>query len=174
MISPYQLLANSPQPANHSILLSPPTNAFSGLWSAIRRRHVFLIIVAVTAILSEFMPVLLNNVPFKVTQTMMTHMVCTWMAVGILCIMVLVVAASFFIRWPHMPVDPTTIAGAMYYVCDSWMLWSFDGLSTTTKKELDLTVSGFGLRYAFGDVEGISGLRRIGVDAVDGSGGRMA
>jgi hypothetical protein len=56
----------------------------------------------------------------------------------------------------------------MYYVCDSWMMWSFDGLSVLPKKERDWKISGMGLRYIFGDVQGVSGARRIGVDAVDG------
>jgi hypothetical protein len=50
------------------------------LWSAIKRRHPFLVIVALTAILSEFLPILLNNVPFKLTQTWTIHLVCTWTA----------------------------------------------------------------------------------------------
>ncbi|KAK4188295.1 hypothetical protein QBC35DRAFT_382965 [Podospora australis] len=166
ILSPYQLMSQAPRRAENSITLSPPLNAFSGMWSAVKRRHLFLIVVAMTAILSEFMPVLLNNVPFRVTQTWITSRVCTWLAVGILSIMWLVVVGSFFVRWPHMPVDPSTIAGSMYYVCDSWMLWSVEGLSMLSKKERDRKVIGMGLRFRFGNIVGLSGRKRVGVDGL--------
>lgn len=83
-----------------------------------------------------------------------------------MAIMWIVVAASFFIKWPHMPVDPSTIAGAMYYVCDSWMLWSLEGLSQVPKKERDRKVREMGMQYAFGNIVGQSGKKRVGVDGV--------
>ncbi|KAB5535300.1 hypothetical protein GE09DRAFT_1227284 [Coniochaeta sp. 2T2.1] len=163
-VSPYHLLGKSPQYARDSILLSPSLHAVTGIWSAIRRRHWFLVVVAAVSIMSEFMPILLNNVPMRITQNFFTHLICTWTAVGVLCIMWLVVVGSFFIRWPHMPVDPTTVAGSMYYVCDSWMLYSFEGLSTLKKKDRDWKISDMGLKYEYGDIQGVSGLRRYGVD----------
>ncbi|KAB5577822.1 hypothetical protein GE09DRAFT_1280312 [Coniochaeta sp. 2T2.1] len=163
-VSPYHLLGKSPQYAGDSILLSPSLHAVTGIWSAIRRRHWFLVVVAAVSIMSEFMPILLNNVPMRITQNFFTHMICTWTAVGVLCIMWLVVVGSFFIRWPHMPVDPTTVAGSMYYVCDSWMLYSFEGLSTLKKRDRDWKVGEMGLKYEYGDIQGVSGLRRYGVD----------
>ncbi|KAK0726367.1 hypothetical protein B0T21DRAFT_33275 [Apiosordaria backusii] len=166
ILSPYQLMSQSPRPAQQSITLSTPMNAFSGIWSAVKRRHIFLIVVAATAILAEFLPILLNNVPFRVTQTWVASRVCTWLAVAIMSIMWLVVAASFFIKWPHMPVDPSTIAGAMYYVCDSWMLWSLEGLSQVSKEECDRRVNDVGMQYAFGNIVGQSGNKKVGVDGV--------
>lgn len=162
--SPYHLLSKSPQLARDSVLLSPSLHAATGLWSAVRRRHHFLVVVALVAIASEFMPILLNNVPMRVTQTYLTHLVCTWLAVGVLGVMWLVVLASFWVKWPHMPVDPSTVAGSMYYVCDSWMMYGFEGLSTLKKKDRDWRVGEMGLRYEYGDIQGVSGLRRYGVD----------
>lgn len=141
-------------------------HALAGIWSARQRRHPFLIVVAVTAILGEFMPLLLNNVPFRLTQTYATHMVCTWLAVVLMCIMWLVVAGSFFLSWPHMPVDPGTIAGAMYYVCDSKMLSSFEGLSMLGQEERDRRVDQMPAKFAFGSIVGKSGTIGIGVDAI--------
>ncbi|KAI0598657.1 hypothetical protein F4775DRAFT_553791 [Biscogniauxia sp. FL1348] len=169
ILSPYHLLSNSPQTARRSILLAPPTNAFSGLWSSVRRRHGFLAVVALTSILSEFLTMFLSNVPYRVTQTFLVHNICTWSAVGIICVMILVVACSFLVRWPRrMPVDPSTIAGAMYYVCDSHMLESFSGMSVLEKKERDRRVNAMGLRYEFGEMRGASGKERVGVDTTDG------
>ena len=135
--------------------------------SAVKQRHGFLITVAFTAILAEFMPILLSNVPFRVTQTWIASRACTWMAVGILGLMWLVVVGSFFVSWPHMPVDPSTIAGAVYYVCDSWMLWSLEGLSRLGKEECDGRIAELALRFRFGDIVGLSGRRRVGVDGLD-------
>jgi hypothetical protein len=81
----------------------------------------------------------------------------------------LVIAVSFFVKWPHMPADPSTVAGSMYYVCDSWMLYSFEGLSTLKKKDRDWKVGQMGFRYGYGDIQGVSGLRRYGVDGIRGS-----
>ncbi|RYO95331.1 hypothetical protein DL763_003755 [Monosporascus cannonballus] len=163
-ISPYHLLAQAPQSARRSILLAQPTNEFSGLWSAVRRRDGFLAVVALTSVLSELLPVLLAEIPFRVSQTYLVHLVTTWSAVGILCIMLLVLVASFFVKWPHMPLDPTTVAGAMYYVADSWMLGGFDGLGTLGPKDRDRRVVALGLKYRFGQMTGVSGDTRVGVD----------
>ncbi|KAK3378798.1 hypothetical protein B0T24DRAFT_521410 [Lasiosphaeria ovina] len=164
VLSPYQLLSQGPQPAGRSVVLSPPLNAFSGILSAARRRHRYLVTVAFTAILSEFLPLLLSNVPFRVTQTWMTHMVCTWLAMAILTIMWLVVAGGFLVKWPHLPVDPSTIAGAMFYVHDSSIICTFEGLGALGKKERDRRVAGMRLKYEFGDIVGLGGRKRIGVD----------
>lgn len=161
------MLSQSPQPPQRTITVSPPLNAFSGIVGAVRQRHGFLILVAFTAILAEFMPIVLSNVPFRVTQTWITSRVCTWMAVGILSLMWLVVVGTFFVSWPHMPVDPSTIAGAMYYVCDSWMLGGMEGLSKLDSEERDKRIAELGLRFRFGDIVGLSGRKRIGVDGLD-------
>ncbi|RYP22650.1 hypothetical protein DL765_001500 [Monosporascus sp. GIB2] len=163
-ISPYHLLAQAPRSARRSILLAPPTNAFSGLWSAVRRRDGFLAVVALTSVLSELLPVLLAEIPFRVSQTYLVHRITTWSAVGILGIMLLVLIASFFVKWPHMPLDPTTVAGAMYYVADSWMVGGFDGLGTLGPKDRDRRIVALGLKYRFGQMTGVSGETRVGVD----------
>lgn len=101
-----------------AIRMDLPTNAFSGLYNALgrNRRDFYLGAVSATAIMSEFLPALLNNVPYRVVQTYLAHAVCTWIAVGVLSIMVLVVLMSFFVDWPTLPIDPSTILGATFYV----------------------------------------------------------
>lgn len=59
---------------------------------------------------------LLSNVPYRVVQTWMAHLVCTWMAVGILAVMVILIAVSFLMDWPNLSVDPSTVLGSMYYL----------------------------------------------------------
>jgi hypothetical protein len=44
------------------------------------------------------------------------------MAVGILGLMVAVLVMwCVFYKYPYIPVDPVTLAGTLYYVCDSRM-----------------------------------------------------
>ncbi|RWA13532.1 hypothetical protein EKO27_g1535 [Xylaria grammica] len=167
ILSPYQLLAHRPQIASRSILLAPPTNAFSGLWYAVRTRHVFIGFISLASALSEFLGIFLSNVPFQVTQTYLVFQVSFMAAVGILSFMALVIFMSFFVKWPYMPADPSTIAGAMYYVCDSPMLDNFEGLSMLKRRERDHMVTELSLHYEFGETKGISGEVRTIVKTSD-------
>jgi hypothetical protein len=72
--------------------------------------------VALTAILSELLPLFLANVPMRSAGEGDMSAACTWLAVGVICFMIVVLLWSFFLTWPpDMPIDPSTIAGAMYY-----------------------------------------------------------
>lgn len=165
IILPYQLLSKHALPAGRSILLSPPTNAFYGILSAFRQRSIFLGAVSFATMLAElFLPVTLSHVPFSHLDTSETQFVCTWLSISILAFMILVILYSFCIRWPHMPVDPRTIAGAMFYVCDSWMLGAMDGMATLEKKDRDSIVNSQRLKYEFACSEGVSGKERMKVD----------
>lgn len=104
-------------------------------------------------------------------ETYDTQLACAWLSIAILALMILVLVASFFKTWPHMPVDPRTVAGAMFYVCDSWMLESLQDLSTMGKKDRDLELRYRRLRYGYGNISGAtSGKERMGVDVCDDKG----
>lgn len=81
--------------------------------------------------------------------------------------MLLILLVSFFLKWPHMPVDPGSIAGAMYYVCESSVVDKFEGLSTFDKKDRDRTVTGMGLLYEFGERMSAEGGTRVGLNVLD-------
>jgi hypothetical protein len=165
IILPYQLLSKHALPAGRSILLSPPTNAFSGVYSAFRQRSIFLGIVSFATILAElFLPVTLSHVPFSHLDTYETQLVCAWLSISILAFMILTILYSFLIRWPHMPVDPRTIAGAMFYMCDSWMLGAMEGMATLGKDDRDSTMHSQRLKYKYANSEGVSGKERMNVD----------
>lgn len=74
------------------------------------------------------------------------------------------VAGSFLIHWPNLPVNPSTIAGAMFYVCDSQMLDMFDDLARKDKRARDLDVRAMGGRYAYGQTVGTNEKNRVKVD----------
>lgn len=165
IILPYQQLSKHALPADRSILLSPPTNAYYGLYSAFRQRSICFGAVAFATILAElFLPVTLSHVPFSHLDIYEAHVVCIWFSISILALMILIIIYSFFVRWPHMPVDPRTIAGAMFYVCDSWMLGTMEGMARLGKTERDSITRAQRLRYEFTSSEGVSGKERMNVD----------
>ncbi|KAK8039055.1 hypothetical protein PG993_007466 [Apiospora rasikravindrae] len=117
-LSPYQLYRKHYD--DIAPALTPPTNAYSGLWEVCqwRRPDGYLGLVAFTAILSDALPILLANVPSKALQASSTHLVCTWFVAAILSQMLVVITWSFLVDWPPMSMDPSTVAGAMYFALD--------------------------------------------------------
>lgn len=166
VLSRFLLMSQRALPAQRSILISPPTNPISGLYAAVRQRHPYLGVLAVTSLLADFLPVTLSHVPFSVLESYQTQYTCAYLSIAILVAMMLTVAASLAVRWPHMPVDPRTIAGAMYYVCDSSVLSSFDGLAGLEMRDRDWMVRSMCVQYRFGTMVRASGKERIGIDAI--------
>ncbi|KAL8382088.1 hypothetical protein RB595_006058 [Gaeumannomyces hyphopodioides] len=171
LASPYLLLSQRGQPAHRTVLLAPSSNPASGLWRALRARHLFLASVSLAALAAEAMPVLLHMVPARLHKSHPAHAACAWVAVALLFCMVAVVVASFFVAWPSMPADPSSAAGAMVYVCDSsGVAWAAAGSALLPARERDRVVDRLALLYEFGPMEGASGAMRIGVDADETSG----
>ena len=74
-------------------------------------------------------------------------------------------AALFFVRWPYLPVEPKTVPGRAYYLCDSEMLrelggTAFDRGGVTTKAMMKDGAR----RYALREIVGVSGTRRVAID----------
>jgi hypothetical protein len=162
-LTPFQLMAQRTQPAAKSILLSPLTNPFSGIYTAVKHRQLFLFTTSLAAIFSEFLPLLLSNVPFSLAQPYDAAAVSAIMSCIFLSVLIAVVVASFFVRYPPMPVDPRSIAGAMYYVSQSHMITDFSGISRLDAKEREQRVKEMGRRYFYGVLVGGT-WRRMGVD----------
>ncbi|KAI1412333.1 hypothetical protein F5Y13DRAFT_190326 [Hypoxylon sp. FL1857] len=122
-LSPHKLLHRIRLYHGDAVYMTPPSNPFSGIRSSLTRgrRDIYLGVVSATAILSEILPMLLSTALDKCTEYFWAHTVCLWMAVSLLSIMILTVAGSFFVTWPHMPIDPSTIAGGMYYALTKYM-----------------------------------------------------
>lgn len=161
-------MSRKPLPAGQSILLSPPTNPFSGAYTAVKQRHVYLGALSVATLLADFLPMTLSHVPFGILETGQTQRTCAYLTIAILMVMMVAVAGSLVIRWPHMPVDPRTIAGTMYHLCDSGMLDSFDGLAGVEMRDRDWMVKSMGVWYMFGTVPGSAGKARVGIESVGG------
>ncbi|KAH8882168.1 hypothetical protein GQ53DRAFT_610066, partial [Thozetella sp. PMI_491] len=160
----YRRLSINQRPAESSILISPPSSAFVGLWNATIQRDIFSWNVALATILAKFTPLLLSNVPFRNTVTWEIHERCTWTAVSILGYMMLVLLGSFLVKKPPMTVEPTSIINCLYHICDSRMVKDFDQLSVLPHGKRDRIVSKMEKKYILDEILGSSGARRVGVD----------
>ncbi|KAM7211758.1 hypothetical protein V8F06_012860 [Rhypophila decipiens] len=152
-----------------SIYLSPPSDVFVGLYrSVLHTRDFHSFNIALAALLAKFTPILLSNIPFYNTVTFKIHEACTWMAVVVLAYMVLVLAGGLMVSsgWSktvNLPVKLDTMAGCMYYVCDSRLSRHAeanqeDGLGPEAEK-----------RYFLGEMVGVvSGKKRVGLDYFHG------
>ncbi|KAM7189896.1 hypothetical protein V8F33_009805 [Rhypophila sp. PSN 637] len=170
LLEPYRYLSHSKdsQTASRSAanMMRPRSSSiFSGLFRAVANGNVVLSAVAFAGVLSKFLPVVLSNVPFRLTLTWTTFVVCTWISVSVLAVMILVMIASFFVRKPDMPVDPGTIAGKMYYVCDSQVTNDIGEMDGREGRLEDRMLPG--LKYRFGKIVGVSGRERTGIDYLD-------
>lgn len=97
--------------------LCPPSNPFSGLYRVLAGRHpdAYLGVVSLVSVLAHMLPSLLVNVPYRVIDTYPFHQSCLWLVVAVVAGMACTVLGSFFVDFPRMPVDPSTVVGAMYY-----------------------------------------------------------
>ncbi|OHW98058.1 hypothetical protein CSPAE12_03238 [Colletotrichum incanum] len=166
IISPFYHMDRHSQQPESSILLTRPTNSFYGIYAAILEGNVVLMLAAFMAILAEFLPILLTNIPYNLTQTLATHNICALTSVSILVLMLITLVASLFIKWPDMPADPRSIAGIMYYINESRMLEDFEGLSKLISKDREKKVKKLGRRYFYGAISGKDG-RRMGVESIE-------
>ncbi|KXH45929.1 hypothetical protein CSAL01_09157 [Colletotrichum salicis] len=166
IVSPYYHMGRRSQRPESSILITRPTNGFYGIYAAILDGDIVLMLAAFMSIIAEFLPMLLANVPYNLTQTLSSHNICSIISITILVLMMVAVGASLFIKWPEMPVDPRSIAGAMYYVSESRMPDDFEGLSQLSSFDRKKKVGELGRRYLYGALTGKYG-RRMGVESVE-------
>ncbi|KAM7212873.1 hypothetical protein V8F06_011723 [Rhypophila decipiens] len=170
LLEPYRYLSHSEdsQTASRSAanMMRPRSSSiFSGLFRAVANGNVVLSAVAFAGVLSKFLPVVLSNVPFRLTLTWTTFVVCTWISVSVLAVMILVMIASFFVSKPDMPVDVGTTAGKIYYVCDSQLTNDIGEMDGRDGKIQEIIVPG--VKYRFGTTIGVSGRKRTGIDYLD-------
>ncbi|KAK0646961.1 hypothetical protein B0T16DRAFT_171216 [Cercophora newfieldiana] len=164
---PYRRLSSSHPSLSAELTRLRSSNIFSGFCRAVKHRDWLIGAVAFAGLLAKSLPLLLSNIPFRLTLTWTTFVTCTWMSVAFMAVMILVVLVLLLIRQPPMPVDPGTLAGQMYYVCDSWILMDLQGFANMDAAAQARYLSKIGALYRFGAMVGVSGRKRIGVDYVD-------
>ncbi|KAK0623794.1 hypothetical protein B0T14DRAFT_565117 [Immersiella caudata] len=161
MLEPYRCLSGK-RTRNRTDLARPrSSNVFSGLFRAVVHKDAFLGALAFAGVLAKCLPICLANIPFSLTTTWDTFVACTWTTVAILAFMITVLAVSFFLPQPYMPVDPSSAVGCLYYVCDSRLLDHVESRSLGGGIGM---VGETGATYRFGIMTGTSGKRRIGIE----------
>ncbi|KAK4201709.1 hypothetical protein QBC40DRAFT_323630 [Triangularia verruculosa] len=148
----YHRLSTSPQPARTSILISPPSSIFTGLWQFARSRDILPFNIAFAALLAKFTPILFSNIPY----------------------MVVVLVVMVYVGWKKprcLPVGTDTIVGCMYYLVESEMLSDFEGMGVMGRKERDRLVRDMERLYYLGRGRrvgelggGDDGMGRVAVD----------
>ncbi|RAR00297.1 het-s domain protein [Stemphylium lycopersici] len=91
----YALSSDSDTTPNADTTILPPysSDPFSSLVRSIRSCNIPIASVALPAILSEFLPLLLANVPFDRTTTGDAHKVSSWLAVAVMTPMIITALA---------------------------------------------------------------------------------
>jgi len=91
---------------------------------------------------------------------------------GLLILMIIILIVHMWcVKWPYLPIPPDSLAGVIYYVCDSSMLKDFERLSTLEKSDRERRIERMSRNYRFGRITGVSGKPRIGVDYGEGEQG---
>lgn len=174
-VGPFARMSRRPRRPEQSVLLSPcTTNVISGAVVAVQQRHSMLLAAALMAGIADiFLPALLANVPFALTQTYTGWVASTSASLAALAVMaVILIASLLFSRWPHMPVDPRTIAGAIFYFARSEKIrHDLCGrrvalMDENTRKEEVKALSRLYVYEVHGEAEGV-GRMRVEVEGND-------
>ncbi|KAF4453011.1 hypothetical protein F53441_4242 [Fusarium austroafricanum] len=147
VITPFRRMAEDPQVPTRSVLMTPATNPVSGFFAALRVRDPLLFFTAFTTLLAQFLPILLANVPYSLTQTSDAHEICSRLSIGILLIMVVAMLSSLLVKWPDLPVDPRSLAGALWYVADAPWVRGLEGVAAMSAKHRKDAVQGLGGKW---------------------------
>lgn len=159
VITPFRRMAEDPQVPTRSVLVTPATNAVSGLLVALRIRDPLLFFTAFTTLLAQFLPILLANVPYSLTQTSEAHEYCSRLSIGILLVMVIAMLCSLLVKWPDLPVDPRSLAGALWYVADAPWVRGLEGVAAMSAKKRKDAVQGLGGSWTYGPIHTPTGER---------------
>ncbi|KAI8659872.1 hypothetical protein NCS56_01205500 [Fusarium sp. Ph1] len=162
-ITPFRRMADKSQSPTRSVLMTPPTNAFSGLFVALRAGDLLLFLTAVASLMAQFLPILFANVPYNLTQTRLAHQVCSRLSAGLLVFMVIGLFGSLFVKWPDLPVDPRSLVGAMYYVAEAPWVAGVEGVAGMNAKDRKNKIQGLGGRWSYGYVQTGHG-RRLAIE----------
>lgn len=152
VITPYRRMAEDPQVPTRSVLMTPATNPVSGFFVALRIRDPLLFFTAFTTLLAQFLPILLANVPYSLTQTSEAHEICSRLSIGILLIMVFAMLSSLLVKWPDLPVDPRSLAGALWYVADAPWVRGLEGVAAMSARKRKEAVQGLGGSWTYGPI----------------------
>jgi len=169
-LAPYYSLSSGRASARNSILLPLATDHYSALTYGIRSSFLMAASALPTA-LSDFLPLLMANIPFRRTTTWNAHAICSWIVVGIVGFMVVDLVLLLSVLIAARPkfylnaklVSNASIAAALVVLWGSDALMEqFRGFSTWSTRERDRVVIELAQRYDIGWIwSEVSGYRTI-------------
>ncbi|KAH6867388.1 hypothetical protein B0T10DRAFT_572379 [Thelonectria olida] len=157
MILPAWAMSRRPTKPKHSILMPLSPNPYVGITTYFDRGHKLLALVSVVTVLSDFLPIVLANIPFNNAITWTTFNVCTWLSVGVLGFMVVVLAIIAGIilfsspgrHFPFASTDLGTLAAILYLACRSEdCLAQLQSLSVAGKAEIEQRMKTLKSKYS--------------------------
>lgn len=171
-ILPVWDMSQHPTKPKHSILMPLSPNPYVGIATYLDRRHKLLALVSVVAVLSDFLPIVLANVPFNNAITWITFNLCTWVSVGVLGFMLVVLAivagvilfSSPSHHFPFASSDLDTLAAVLYLACRSEdFLAQLQSLSLAGKAEVQKRMKTLNSRYSIISVVGEDGNPHVAI-----------
>ncbi|KAK4220874.1 hypothetical protein QBC38DRAFT_404250 [Podospora fimiseda] len=152
-ITPFHLMSQTPQPPPKSILLTPSTNEFVGLYTSLKYRISFLGITATITLLSRFLPMVMTNIAYTNQQTYPSFLICSGMSIAILGLMSLTLIGSMLlIKFPNLPMEVRTVAGLGWYVVNAK---SYHGIFVNGDRDRMMIEDELGLRIGYDDGIGL-------------------
>ncbi|OCL13147.1 hypothetical protein AOQ84DRAFT_226305 [Glonium stellatum] len=149
--APYMRLNQPDAPAAPTILLRKHTLPLTSFIPMIKNRHFIPASIAFTALLSEFLVVVLSGLPYRPGQLRSEFLFCGITSLVILSAMF--VMLGVFTVWrkalPHLPRKPDSVAKVMTYVCHSRMNDDFEGMEALSMKERDKKIMALKKRYKY-------------------------
>lgn len=177
ILVPYQRLGARQAGPEKSVLVDVAGVPISSMWGALRRGEILHAVVAFTAILSDVLIIAVGGVPFGTGSFWEAYLYSSYLSLGILGWMALVMSAVFWwraqVRRLRMPREPDTILSVWLMLADEGnrVLKEYGGWETTRGAERDRAATGRGSRYWGGWAKGEDGIERwcVGMEGGESS-----
>jgi hypothetical protein len=134
--------------------LSP--DPYVGLILYLGRGQKLLALLSLMAILGDFLPIFLANVPFSHSITYATFETCVWISVAVLTLMLTVLlglAALLLFRPPDHSAELKTLGDVLHLACGSEEFQGqLAGLSSAEAPTIHARIKGLNTKYSIGSV----------------------
>ncbi|KAH8679597.1 hypothetical protein BGZ60DRAFT_524813 [Tricladium varicosporioides] len=160
LLTPYYAMSLGKASASGSILISYAGDPYTVLIPSLLRCQFLLAATALTTILSDFLPLLLSNIPFNRTTTWNAHVVSSWISVAILSFMIFILLALMVTLIAGRPKHFVDIKLLRKYpiasillmlVGSSKLMINSRGLSNLGTKERNKRIREMNFRYHLGE-----------------------
>lgn len=180
LLAPYLAMAKGPSISSKSIALPYASASYTHFVSSVASLRYLAVGISFSTILSDFLPLVLANVPFDRTTTWDAYVASTWVSVGLISFMVIVLLAmiAVLLLEPHSRfistkrVQKNPIKFILHTLNNSPDLMAhLHSLSELSTRERNRRVYDLSLRYEFVESshEGQNGFRpRIVVSSSTG------